>query len=276
MDGDKWAADDHDAFVGDFDGNGFSDVILVPRTAVQQARLLLADGSGGFQSAQVLTWSFGLDGTRWNTNDHAPAVLDLDGDGFDDLLLQGRTNQRRTRWLRGGTGGFQSATDVTFEGDLDVAAWAGHALTAADFDGDGDDDIVLQGATSGDDHWLVRGGPGGVEATYDAVGAGGLFGQDWASTRHVATTGDVDGDGKADLLLRGTDDSRDTLLALGGPALFQAAIDVTDVQDLGPPQWSDDARQGVLLDADGDGRDDVFLRGRTGDDKSYLIYLPRP
>ena len=273
MNGLAWSAVAHRIAVGDFDGDGTADLVLAPIQSTGEARVLLADGTGGFTTT-IATTSFGLSATDWTG--HLPVAADLDGDGYDDLILQPHASAGRTLWLRGGPSGFtHDPLDLTTSAGLSGPLWADatHRLLVGDFDGDGDDDLVLQGRTIADDTWLLLGGTDGIHSAGTLLGADGLSAAAWAGDHHVAAVGDLDGDGRSDVLLRGADASHGTLLVHGGPSGLAGTQDLTDVQGLGAPQWSDAARQGAVADFDGDGRSDVLLRGRTGDDHTWVVYL---
>ncbi len=276
-----WAASSHRIVVGDFDGDGDTDVMVLPTTSTAQALLLLADGQGGFETAKDLTTPPAsqqgpcMDRSRWRADNHLPYVLDLDGDGADDLVTRASTLEV-ARWVRGGVGGLTCAYEVLSDPlgiPGDVWSDADHHMVHGDFDGDGRADVLLLGRSTSDESWIGYGGPSGITDAGSVLGLFGLTAADWSDARREASVGDLDGDGYDDVLLRGRGE-RTTLWLRGGPNGLQASVDVTKAQNLGWPQWSASPRAATLADFDGDGRDDVLLRGRTDNDKTYLIYLP--
>ena len=79
----------------------------------------------------------------------ALAVGDLDGDGFNDLLVADAIEDRWRAFLNQG--------DATFAEDVTAPLFSGASDTAiADFDGDGVADIVSV-SDSGDDYIYLRG-----------------------------------------------------------------------------------------------------------------------
>ena len=113
---------------------------------------------------------------------------DLNGDGNADLLAR---DTGGVLWLLTGKG------DGTFYGRAKVGAgWGGYtALTGAgDIDGDGVPDIVARGA---DGHLYLYQGTGVGSAPFKArqdIGAG------WNTYTRLAAPGDLDGDGRADIV----------------------------------------------------------------------------
>ncbi|GAB2824353.1 VCBS repeat-containing protein [Streptomyces daliensis] len=186
----------HDRFgahlaVGDFTGDGRPDLAVgtsdngvwvfdgVPRTGATEPRRLetaiVADSSKYYRSL---------------------TAGDFDGDGTDDLAVGGRYE---------GDGGFGGATLVytAAAGTPTVLRDEAHAAASADFDGDGSDDLVL-GSPDGNSVTAYRGGAEGLRAsarttlTQDSPGVPGADEPEDSFGEAVAT-GDVDGDGYADV-----------------------------------------------------------------------------
>lgn len=112
------------------------------------------------------------------------AVLDIDGDGNQDVVLV----DRRPRLFRGdGKGGFNDETTQRGLGRTE-----GHFLGCAvgDFDNDGDPDLYLSGYRTG---LLLRNDNGILR---DATPASGLKQQPWGTSAAFA---DLNGDGYLDL-----------------------------------------------------------------------------
>ncbi len=100
---------------------------------------------------------------------------------------------------------------------------------------------------------------------------------DWRATLHELAIADYDGDGIPDLLFRPTVDEQGTKLALGiGDGTFHTAINITRHHVMGSPLWSSLDRELLIADFDGDGAADVFLRGRTDTDDSFILFDVAP
>jgi FG-GAP-like repeat len=135
----------------------------------------------------------------------AVAIADLNGDGFQDLIVCNGGDGTVTVLLGNGKGGFavQSTTSV---GMFPVS------VAAADFNGDGHIDVAV--ANSGSSNLSILLGKGdGTFSSLPAINAGSL-------PQSVAT-GDLNGDGRADLIVSdGAGDNVATLLG-NGDGTFQ-------------------------------------------------------
>jgi hypothetical protein len=233
---------------------------------------------------------------------------DLDGDGFDDILvgapeelLVSRDGHGRVYVLLGPLLGSLplSAADAQLLGEDD--AWcAGISLDGGrDFDGDGYMDVLVGGAcgytaVEGDAgrSWLVRGPIAGLQglAEADLVVSGAVAaaraGHDaWrlgdGAGRSVAFGGDIDGDGAEDLLIGA---SRASLPEEEGGAVFVVNGPMSGRVSLSfCPFWTGagpDARLGIAVarlgDSDGDGRDEALLgaHGANGTGVVWLAGMP--
>jgi hypothetical protein len=199
--------------VGDWNGDGHGDVMT--RSASAGTMLLRAgDGRGGFAAPVVAGKGWG--GVRLLT-----AVGDITGDGFPDLMGQPAKGAMRIYPGNGRTGfrpGYVARSKLSATDQVGVGLWSA----------DGSPDSLFRRS----DGSLVvqRGnGPGGLTGSLSQVGTkSNRF--DW-----LVGAGDVDGDGRADLLARVARNGRQVLLpgtATGfGPQRYVA--DGFDRYDLG-------------------------------------------
>ena len=174
---------------GDFNGDGRSDILLQNSTDgacyvwEMNGLNLLANGTG------FVGWAAGA---NWQ----AKATGDFNGDGKSDILLQNSVDGACYVWEMDGLG--LKAGGNGFVGWAAGANW--QVKGTGDFNADGKSDILLQNVNDGacyvwemDGLGLKAGGNGYV---------GWTPGADWK----VAGTGDVNGDGKSDILLQNAKD----------------------------------------------------------------------
>ncbi|WP_017596577.1 FG-GAP repeat protein [Nocardiopsis potens] len=270
--------------VGDFDGDGSSDLLVYNPNDDTVGRVLPGPfGRDGSPAAEPLP------GPR--TDDAAEYRLiagDLDGDGRDDLVGFGSFEEMAFDtlvWLAE-DGGFAEAVRLT----------TADAGAIADVDGDGRNDLVLRdiGGTVEDPPWepsriaVFPGGPDGpaaepsAELTLDSPGVPGEE-ADGDQFGAVLTAGDVDGDGRADVAASVNRpasagpamlDRADVVLLHGGPdGLTGEGAELLRPEDAGVEPlpggepagpdhdpYDEIPRTGLrMLDTDGDGTDEIAV-----------------
>lgn len=124
----------HAGALGDFDNDGDLDLFLASAPWDGDEHLLLENDGAG-----VMTETGQLVGKHWQTNIWASEFLDLDGDGFLDLLIGGSNVESAPKVLWGSSKG-RYGDQVS---ELNVAEHETYDFDAEDFDGDGDRDLLL-------------------------------------------------------------------------------------------------------------------------------------
>lgn len=244
------------AISGDFNGDGRTDIALVGGEGWFTVPVAFSNGDGTFTVTNTPVDSFPGSAT-------APGAQvvagDVNGDGRADLIAAGGSG-----WftipvaLSNGDGSFttSNAANALFPG------WAtapGAKLLAGDVDGDHRTDLILTGGAG----WFTipvafSSGDGTFDVTNGAVDS---F-PGWAQTAGVkATAADVDGDGRADIVLVGGSGWFTVPMAISqGNGLFS----VLNQADASIPVWSLDSSVRLLSgDANGDHRADILLTGGT-------------
>ncbi|MDX3520529.1 FG-GAP-like repeat-containing protein [Streptomyces scabiei] len=182
--------------IADFNGDGFADLVVnAPRAAIAGAESagyvsVLYGSAAGADTAHPQTISRT---TSWLPEEvkkgiafgNSTAARDLDGDGYTDLAVGAFNDADAILW--GSANGLSSAT-----------AFAGRVSRAVDgdFDGDGQGDLV----TTGEGGLRIQLGPftrAGVPARISSIEID-EYDEIWE-----ITVGDMDGDGKDDLITTG-------------------------------------------------------------------------
>jgi Ca2+-binding RTX toxin-like protein len=215
--------------IGDFNGDGRSDILLRDASGEVSVRRGQPDGS-----------SVETPGLKANTIDATwkiAGVGDFNGDGRDDILW---------RHASGVIGEWLGQT-VQFTNNSGVAAnavdnsWS--VVGIADYNGDGRDDILWRHSSGEIGQWLAQASGGFIN---NGGAAANLVDPSWT----IVANGDFDGDGRADILWRHTSGVYAEWLGSASGKL----------SNVGPALNGETGAVVAVGDFDGDGRDDALTR----------------
>ncbi len=193
-----WRVENHPRMTADVNNDGRADVVGFGGAGVFVAR---STGTG-FTPATVWIGDFGFDAGAggYRIDQHPRMMADVDGDGRDDAVAFGGAGVFVARST--GTGFTPASLWINNYGfDLGAGGWRvdQHPRMMADVNGDGRDDVVGYGGAG---PYLATSTGSGFNAAVLRVnnlgqdfGAGG-----WRVDKHPRMTGDMDGNGNADMV----------------------------------------------------------------------------
>jgi hypothetical protein len=248
-----WTSRAHERLMGDVNNDGRADIVGFGDGGVSVS---FGQANGTFAAPKAATPAFGtLSG--WSVQVHERELGDVNGDGRLDIV----------GFADGGVLVAQGRGDGTFAGPYlasnafgALSGWTArvHERDVADVNGDGRADIV--GFDDGGVLVALAAPNGRFTAPALTTEAFGLT-SGWRTSTYERTTGDVNGDGRADLVGFG---ATETLLS------FAAPDGDFDIISLGSPTYDlqggfrVSTHERLLADTNGDGRDDIVAFGDSG------------
>jgi hypothetical protein len=275
--------------IGDFDNDGFQDFYV---TSFGRNRLLRNNGDGTFGEIAA---RLSLDDSGFGSS---CTWADLDADGNLDLFVcnyltldvnnyklctfpyKGRPQSiachprhvpatRDIVFHNEGDGSFSNGTQSS--GLLQSPATQGLGVVAADLDVDGDIDIYVANDAVPNDLWINRGG--GRFVNEGLLSGTALNRQGRREAGMGVALGDVDGDGRPDLIVTNYYGETNTLYRNEGDGLF---LDVTDEFGLAGPSRLQLGFGVSLFDFDNDGWLDLFVANGHVHDRLKMFDRDEP
>jgi RHS repeat-associated protein len=286
-----WNSKDYDLYAGDFNGDGYQDVLYVALSPSGESGIALSNGNELLPGLQ--TWNSGGLGVTWHSRIYLPVIGDFNWDGRSDIFMHRQTPGGDHYLLL-------SNADGTFTGIAQTItnSYAGYVWSA-------DEHKVLSIAATGSDpahpkgHRLMlqatkRAGTNVIVATNNTQRItttilkswqDGYLGFQWNAAQAVLHTGDFNLDGEGDLLIQAKPDivliDYDVQIPVPRyrPGSFGIAYSPVTLSTYvawdrkrAGVDWSATSSNLTILDANGDGRSDVLVQPRTSGSSVQLVY----
>ncbi len=229
---------------GDFNGDGRADLLLAPiGFGVAQTFIWLADGAGGFTAVALESLA---------ADERIVGAGDVDGDGKADLLLSTDYGEKLGYWIMSGGTVLRKATGLAIPADRPALVATG------DFNGDHRVDLLWKPASSRSLVMLVGDGQAFTTAPV----------RDYAVGWEVWGAGDIDADGRSDILLVNPGSRFFAYWTMDGatPARYSQVFRLPGGAEL-PSRFGPVA----VGDYNGDGRLDLVLSRQR--DRSLVMWL---
>jgi len=243
--------------VGDLNGDGKDDLILVHQSAcsggTSSIDVLISNGNGSF--------TLGNNYPITDTNLPGGALADITGNGKLDLRVVDEASPGNVWTLLGnGDGTFQSPTSVALSGI------AGNGATFTDLNGDGLLDLVdMDGITNKLTTYLATSATAYASSvTYDT--------SDSVNDACSLTAGDLNGDGKAEIVNANCHDNTLTVYVNNGDGTFQTGVYCAVGSSVPSGTTADLYPEAVsIADVNGDGKADIISANDDSADVTILL-----
>ncbi|MEH2265859.1 beta strand repeat-containing protein [Nostoc sp.] len=298
---------------GDINGDGFDDLIIGSGGSGSYVVFGKSSGFAANFDLSDLNGSNGFAINAINVRDElgfsVSSAGDINGDGFDDLIIGARTaNPNGQQYagqsyvVFGKSSGFAASLNPSdLDGSngfaingIDVGDRLGASVSSAgDINGDGFDDVII-GAPRAGKNYVLFGSSSGFAASFNLSTLNGsngfvindIYAGDYLGYS-VSSAGDFNGDGFDDLIIgtfgadpNGKSDSGQSYVVFGKNSGFDASLNLSSLNgsngfvlngiDAGDRSGSSVSGAG---DINGDGFDDVIIGAPSADGgQSYVIF----
>ncbi|MEM1217876.1 MAG: VCBS repeat-containing protein [Bacteroidota bacterium] len=247
-----WDMNKHPRAVGDVNGDGKDDLIGYGEKGVFVA---LSNGKG-FNPATMVLSDYYTAANGWNPARHVRTVGDVNGDGKTDLVGFG---EKGVFVALSNGAAFKEPRMVLENMAIGAGAWevSKHTRMVADVNGDGKEDLVGFG---GPGVFVAFSTGSGFEPQQLLLNHYFTQANGWANTQHVRTAGDINGDGKADLIGFG---NAGVYVAMSMGKSFREPVLLVENYGYNQGQWRVQSHVRVMGDVNGDNRDDIVGYGQN-------------
>lgn len=269
----SWAADTRTPHFMDVDADGDTDLFMQARSHTVSSQLFVNEVDA-FERIDIISYmGFGSNGS-WAADTRIAHVLDVNGDGKSDLLMQGRHSGVSSLLFLSGPSGYQRHDISNYAGFSSSSSWSADVrrVHSLDINGDGRDDLLMQGQHSGVSTQLFIANGGGFSRIPIINYTG--FGTDasWAANVRQVNVLDINGDGRDDLFMQAFDGGVSSQLFVAGNHGGMNRTNIISYSGFGSnASWASDARRPVILDINGDGRSDLLMQARSNNVFSVLF-----
>ncbi|WP_312586804.1 DUF4347 domain-containing protein [Comamonas terrigena] len=178
--------------VGDFNRDGAADILYQSAGTGSAWCVMMNNGSGSFTTVLSTDASSPFRNvTLTDFSAYLYKAADMDGDGYTDILIT--PSNQAMRYLRNDNGTF---VDLTSSANLPAPSV--NRVVVADFDGDGDADILYQTLSNGAWKYVRNDNGTFVDVAQSASPFAGVVLPDMSNQQY--RVGDFDGDGDIDLM----------------------------------------------------------------------------
>ncbi len=197
-----WSAQEYDLYSGDFDKDGYSDILYVAKDPAKPSGI--ARSSGGAANVPWQSWPSNFLGIPWSRNQYNIVVADFNGDQRADILMQSVVPGDSYVLLTSSTGKVVGISQTINNSNLGLT-WSAdqHRIVSADFSGDGRKDLFLQATSPSGLNAVVTAGSSGTFTTGPAQSWNdGYMGFKWSTANAIVFAGNFNSDAYGDLLIQ--------------------------------------------------------------------------